>query len=407
MTKIVRHVVSALAGVAIAAATVLGAAALEGEPPAEPPPVSGAAVPSEAERNIDYAPARPRQNRILLAWVPTGTGGLPRATEHLLKKTKGVNAVTVAAASLDWLLRSTGGGGGQVDAPPAGMKIPVEVVAIDPAEYEAFVPPSDRAAVVDLGRGEVLLSETGAELRGYSNDMTVVLESGEYTVAGVVSDAAANGYEMLVAAPPPPTWQIVDRFALIHSRANATRARVARTLKAGLGRGQVLRLRAKGETPYLRYGDAVMPQAVIKANFGEFAARPLPDGTVVIDPRWIDQNIVTERVPILGEITCHRALFPQLRQALVEVRHSNLSFVIDRSQFGGCYGPRFIGRVAGGRLSHHAWGIAIDINAADNAFGTRSDLDPRLVEIMERFGFTWGGRWLVPDGMHFEWVRFP
>ena len=22
-------------------------------------------------------------------------------------------------------------------------------------------------------------------------------------------------------------------------------------------------------------------------------------------------------------------------------------------------------------------------------------------------GFTWGGRWVVPDGMHFEWVRFP
>ena len=30
--------------------------------------------------------------------------------------------------------------------------------------------------------------------------------------------------------------------------------------------------------------------------------------------------------------------------------------------------------------------------------------DPRLVRIMERHGFSWGGRWpTVPDGMHFEY----
>jgi hypothetical protein len=25
---------------------------------------------------------------------------------------------------------------------------------------------------------------------------------------------------------------------------------------------------------------------------------------------------------------------------------------------------------------------------------------------MREHGFTWGGDWLVPDGMHFEWVSF-
>ena len=29
------------------------------------------------------------------------------------------------------------------------------------------------------------------------------------------------------------------------------------------------------------------------------------------------------------------------------------------------------------------------------------------MKILEDWGFTWGGRWLVPDGMHFEFVRFP
>ena len=52
-------------------------------------------------------------------------------------------------------------------------------------------------------------------------------------------------------------------------------------------------------------------------------------------------------------------------------------------------------------------GIAFDINVASNAPGTRPDQDPRLVEIMEEHGFTWGGRWLIPDGMHFEYRREP
>ena len=397
-----RHGLSAVAGIAVAALVVLGAASVGGGERVEgPPPGPGSPVP------VQVATDPPSSGRgLLLAWVPTGSGGLPAATEAILGRTKGVEEVTITAASLDWMDGSSSAGG-QVDAPPDGMRIPIEIAAIDPAAYARFVAPSDRAAIAGLERGEVLLSRTSAELRSYASEMKVSLASGRYEVAGVISDAAANGYEMVIAGPPPAAWQIVDRFALLVTEGAGARARVTRALENALGPGQVLRTRAKGETPYLRYGDAVMPQAVIKESFGEFAARPLSDGTLVIDPGWIERNIVRDRVPILGEIVCHKALFPQLKHALAELRRRGLSFLIDTSQYGGCYGPRFIGRVAGGRLSHHAWGIAIDINAADNAFGTRSDLDQRLVEIMERSGFTWGGRWLVPDGMHFEWVRFP
>jgi hypothetical protein len=44
---------------------------------------------------------------------------------------------------------------------------------------------------------------------------------------------------------------------------------------------------------------------------------------------------------------------------------------------------------------------------AGNPTGLASAQDPRLVEVMERWGFTWGGRWLVPDPAHFEWLRSP
>jgi hypothetical protein len=182
---------------------------------------------------------------------------------------------------------------------------------------------------------------------------------------------------------------------------------VSARLQSLLPSGSPLRIRAQGETPFLRYGDAVLPQLHIKSTFGEFAAAPRADGTIAVQGSWRSKNVTTDRVPILGIITCHRGLFPQLRQALQHVADEGLAFMIDPADFGGCYSPRFIDSNPGGRLSHHSWGIAIDLNVAQNRPGTRPDLDPRLVRIMEDNGFTWGGRWLVPDGMHFEWVRFP
>ena len=399
--RFLRHLLSASAGIAVAALVVFAAASLGNDDVPEEATVT--VTPSES---VEVETVKRRSaDRLLLAWTPTGTGGLPDETKDILEDTDGVRTVTIGLASLDWLSRSTDSGGARVDDPPPGMRIPVEIAAVDPAEYAQFAPPGDRPAIAGLDAGEVLLSEASARLRGEA--VSVVLESGRYSVAGVISDAAANGYEMLIRAPAPSSWDIVDRFALLDTTTERTRARVKKALKSALDPGQVLRIRAKGETPYLRYGDAVMPQSIIKENFGEFAARPRPDGTATLDDAWVEQNVVRARIPILGDAVCHRALFPQLRNALREVKRRGLSFLIDTSQFGGCYGPRFINRIPGGRLSHHAWGIALDINAADNAYGTRPDLDRRLVEIFEDFGFTWGGRWLVPDGMHFEWVRFP
>jgi hypothetical protein len=146
---------------------------------------------------------------------------------------------------------------------------------------------------------------------------------------------------------------------------------------------------------------------VEKALLGEFAAKPqpAPGGWITIDPAWVNRHIVTAAVPTLGRVTCNRAIIPQLRGALAEVVRRGLAQLVNPADYAGCYAARVIAGDPGPSLAHHAWGSAIDLNATANPQGAPPHQDPRLVSVFERWGFTWGGRWLVPDAMHFELLR--
>lgn len=350
-------------------------------------------------------PSQPqRSSKLLLAWSP---GGLGPGAEAALERLPSVRDATTVVAGLDWISSTRAADGTVLDRPAEGYAIPVETAVIEPDEYARFVSPVDRPAVETLKRGDVLFAATEAELRNGAEGTTVVFQDRKAHVAGTVADETANGYEVMMPGPAPAAWQRGDDFVLVHVKKPSARRVVERTLRARLQDGQVLRVRAQGETPFLRYGDAVLPQMLIKKAFGEFAARPLATGSIQIQPEWVKRNIKTAPVPIIGEVTCHKSLFPQLRAALREVVADGLTYAVDPDDYGGCYNARFIDSNPGGRLSHHSWGIAIDINVAENAFGSKPDQDERLVAVMEQAGFTWGGRWLKPDGMHFEWIDWP
>lgn len=383
-------------GAAVGTLVALGVAAAfdEPEPVGEVPRRVASAPAGSTPAPVPTAEPSPQaRRRVLLAWA---TGGLPARAETAVEEMSAVRSATTVRAGIDWM-RSPDG-----SRRMPGAAIPLEVALIRPRGYAVFVAPAERPAVLALDPGEALLPTEG---RPEGRELRLVDRA--LDVQGRIDPVSMSGYEVLSTGSVPASWSRVDRFLLIQLENPGARARIQDRLRSLLGPGQSLRVRARGETPFLRYGDAVLPQLVVKSTFGEFAARPLPDGRIEIDPHWVETNIRKARVPILGVVQCHRALIPQLSAALREVRSEGLSHTINKSQYGGCYGPRFIGLEPGGRLSHHAWGIAIDINVAENAFGTRPTQDPRLVEIMEDHGFTWGGRWLVPDGMHFEWVRFP
>ena len=143
----------------------------------------------------------------------------------------------------------------------------------------------------------------------------------------------------------------------------------------------------------------VLPTALVKEMFGDFQIKERDGTWITTEPSWREENIQVKRVPILGNTRCHRLMWEPLEGALNQILDEGLAYTLSLQDFkksGGCYAPRRINRFdAGGSISRHAWGIAIDIN-------TKSSYHPRVVEIFNSWGFAWGGTWTSPDEMHFE-----
>ena len=143
----------------------------------------------------------------------------------------------------------------------------------------------------------------------------------------------------------------------------------------------------------------VLPTALVKNYFGDFQIKE-KDGTwIIVEPTWRNENIERKEMPIIGRATCNKIMWKPLLGALNQVIDEGLENTLYKDEFqksGGCYAPRRINRFnAGGSISRHAWGIAIDINV-------KSEYHPRVVEIFNEWGFAWGGTWTSPDEMHFE-----
>ena len=143
----------------------------------------------------------------------------------------------------------------------------------------------------------------------------------------------------------------------------------------------------------------ILPTALVKEMFGDFQIKERDGVWITTEPSWRDENIQQKRIPILGLTRCHRLMWEPLEGALNQIVAEGLQDSLSVEEFrtsGGCYAPRRINRFdAGGSISRHAWGIAIDIN-------TKSGYPPRVVEIFNEWGFAWGGTWTSPDEMHFE-----
>lgn len=320
-------------------------------------------------------------------WTP---GGLPGGAVRSLEKMPGVLHVAEVTGGLIWMDEATSG-----NLPDDGYQIPIEIAFVGRSEHGQMFPgaPPNR----HFSAGNLIFSRTGFALReSAAGAYSLSSDRGDFTGRCCISDRAAMGYEALSTGAPPADWG--SSYALVRAARRPSVEDVRRAVGSGLWR-----VRSHSDTPYLRYADAVVPQMLLKERFGEFSARPSPGGILDIAPHWTDANIVRGKVPILGRVECHRALFEQLRVSLGTALRQNLGAQVKPDEYAGCFNARFIGRDPSGRISSHAWGAAFDIAAASNPLGAPPTLDTRLVEIFKRAGLNWGGDWLIPDGMHFEW----
>lgn len=367
-------------------------------PAATSAPVGGTGGPGEPAESAESADT-------VLAWTP---GGLPASFAATVSASPAVGGTTVVRGDPVTMVTSLDAAGNTAGAaPPAGMVVDLDLIAVDPTTYPPFAEPVDRPALRHLASGQALLGSTSAALRRLGTGDRVVLAGGaSLTVAGVVDDASIGAAELVVTVATGEALGVTtERYLLARpSVAAVTGDATVRAVRAAADAAATLRVRARGETPYLRSSDAVLPQSRIKARFGEFAHLPLAGGRELRQDRaWVDANIVDAAVPVLGRVRCHRLLIPPLRGALQELADRNLAGLVQ--SYDGCYNPRLVR--AGGTASRHAWGAAIDLNFSGNRTGTTSIQDPRLVDVMARWGFASGDGWLVPDPGHFEYVGPP
>lgn len=307
-----------------------------------------------------------------------------------------VSAVPGVAATARVLLANL-----VVEAP--GGDAEVTVAAVNPDEFRPLAPEATAQAKFvweGLRRSQMLIAHEQYQIFGGKPLQTLAAKGpkgrGVLRVGGLASSGVPNLAGAMMSIDQAANLGLgKPTMLLVGLSADSEPADVLKALNAAFPGVSFEPAQPSGARAF--YSGASSQRAI--GNF-QFVANE--DGTISQDRAWVSRHITTRSVPLLGEVTCHRVMLPQLEGALTEIRDSGVAGSIKAGQYGGCYSPRFIASDAAKPLSMHAWGLAVDINVGDNPPGARPKMDPQVVAIFEKWGFRWGGRWSTPDGHHFE-----
>ena len=263
---------------------------------------------SPAARRPALPVTHPAAPETFLAWVPRG---LPDGFAGWVERMPRVGRLTVVAEDNVWLVRTWSAAGELVDdtSAPFGSR------STSPRSTQAFapfLPPADRGALAAVADGE----DRGPARHRSGASAPEMLGCWPAVASGSRRCCPTSSWggraPRLRGARPPPGRPRSVRAAPAGRRppAHLTIARraIQPLVPRELGAFARVQVRAPGETPYFRAGDAVLPPVLLKALFGEFAARPVAGqrGALEVDPDWRRTHLVTTRIPVLGEITCHR-----------------------------------------------------------------------------------------------------
>jgi hypothetical protein len=295
-------------------------------------------------------------------------------------------------------------------AAPAGYRYGLSTSAV-PTDAVGRIMTRQIAAIIS--GGSVVVSQTTANLRGIRagdvlDVMTGAVGTRPVRVGMVAADDTIGGTEMLMS---PAAFRALgyDRPSRVIMWGFPDRRALDAALAAqGLVRPDV-RILHSWDPPN---PDSTLSTSQTKVRLGEFAYAGAGN-SITPEAAWRAANIGRYSWPTgLGTVNtwCHRVVDPAARAALAEVARRGLGGAIDlanTNRYGGCYGPREVrpaGGTTGGSLSRHSWGQAIDMNTVSNCMGCVPRMHCTVVQIFRKYGFAWGGNFLTPDGMHFEWV---
>lgn len=143
-------------------------------------------------------------------------------------------------------------------------------------------------------------------------------------------------------------------------------------------------------------------QEALLRFYGDKAAYSSPEAYWALHGKFVHLPEDFKAVKNIGTrlgFWAHAKCVASLERIFREIRDAGLISAI--KSFDGCYNHRTI---RGGKLlSMHAFGAAVDLNAATNQLGAKGDMSHAVVQIFKKHGWTWGGDWRSrPDGMHFE-----
>lgn len=335
-----------------------------------------------------------------------------------------VNAARSAGASLAFgrsaSVAMTGlyRGANPVQLPPQGFAFPMGATVL-PKDAVARTIGADAAQF--LAPDALVLGEVSAGLRGAQAGDTALLTSGSgatvsFRIAAVLPANRVGGAEFLMSTEAADRLGI-DRLSRVVMWNFPSRAAIDSALSANGLVSTSIRIRRSWDPAD---PDDTIGMARTKATLGEFAYRVNSDGSVSQDDAWVNtylpagRELLNSSIPISAR--CHNAVKPAIQAALAEIAAAGLGGTInvnDANTAGGCHLARFNRLTPDsslGFLSRHSWGMALDTNTQGSCQGCAPpDFATipggcRAVQIFRKHGFSWGGNFLTPDGMHFEWV---
>ena len=263
-----------------------------------------------------------------------------------------------------------------------------------------------------VARGQVLMGETSAEVRGAQVGDVLILRDRKFwmhpfTIGAIVADEFVDSGDLLMSSSAAAALGEMPVSRVAITSIDSPSSVLAGLKKRGITFGTVYRLRTSWdrENP-----DGTLGTATTKKLLGEFSYHPTVGSSILVAGSWTSSNIAWKMryADIKLGNNCHKLVVEAIQGALTEIKGAGLSRFIDTqnsNRYGGCFVGRY-NRLAGnfGAPSRHAWGMAFDINTDTNPQGGVPQMNCAVVRILRKWGFAWGGNFWPADGMHFEYV---